>query len=114
MQLNAQACHEDDEERSTRMVRTINRIAIALTICLWASPGQAQDLSTLPKPLAEKIDAATKACADFENGQFALEWGAVSRVDLDGDMTMPLPVRLRPRSTVAPVVVSPTSLSAIQ
>lgn len=68
------------------MLRTINRIAMAVTICLFASPGQAQDLSTLPKPLAEKIDAATRACADFENGQFALEWGAVSRVDLDGDM----------------------------
>ena len=56
------------------MIRIINRIAMAVTICLFASPGQAQDLSTLPKPLVEKIDAATKACADFENGQFALEW----------------------------------------
>ena len=68
------------------MFRSINRIATAVMICLLASPGQAHDLSTLPKPLAEKVEAAKKACADFENGQFALEWGAVSRVDLDGDL----------------------------
>jgi hypothetical protein len=68
------------------MIRSINRIATAVMICLLASSGQAQDLSTLPKPLAEKVEAAKKACANFENGQFALEWGAVSRVDLDGDL----------------------------
>ena len=68
------------------MLRIINRIALALMFCLLASTGQAQDLSILPKSLAEKVEAAKKACADFENGQFALEWGAVSRVDLDGDL----------------------------
>ena len=68
------------------MLRIINRLAIAVMICLYTSPGQARDLSTLPKPLAEKVEAAQKACADFENGEFALEWGAVSRIDLDGDL----------------------------
>ena len=68
------------------MLRIINRIALAVMFCLLASIGQAQDLSILPKPLAEKVEAAKKACVDFENGQFALEWGAVSRVDLDGDL----------------------------
>jgi hypothetical protein len=68
------------------MPNMITRIAMAVMICWFASPGQAQDLPTLPKPLAEKVEAAKKACADFENGQFALEWGAVSRVDLDGDL----------------------------
>jgi hypothetical protein len=70
------------------MLSTMNRIATALMICLFAPPGQAQDLTTLPKPLVEKVEAAQKGCADFENGQFALEWGAVSRVDLDGDMRL--------------------------
>ncbi len=59
------------------MFRIINRIATAVMICLVASPGQAQDLSTLPKPLAEKVEAARKTCANFENGNFALEWGVV-------------------------------------
>ena len=70
------------------MLSIINRIAIAVMIGLIASPGQAQDLSSLPKPLAEKVETARKACADFENGQFALKWGAVSRVDLDGDLRL--------------------------
>lgn len=68
------------------MFRIIDRIAIAAIICVFASTGQAQDVSTLPKPLAEKVEAARKSCGEFENGQFALEWGAVSRVDLDGDL----------------------------
>ena len=68
------------------MLRIINRIAIAVMICFCASPGQALDLTTLPKTLAEKVEVAQKACADFENGEFVLEWGAVSRVDLDGDL----------------------------
>ena len=68
------------------MVRMISRIAIAVMICLFASGVQAQDWSGLPKPLAEQVEAAQKACADFENGEFTLEWGAVSRIDLDGDL----------------------------
>ena len=71
-----------------KMVKIINRIARAAVLCLIASLGQAQDLSSLPKPLTEKAEAAQKACADFENGEFALEWGAVSRVDLDGDLRL--------------------------
>ena len=68
------------------MLSIINRVSIIAMICVFACPGQAQDLSTLPKPLAEKVEAAQKACADFENGEFALEGGAVSRVDLVGDL----------------------------
>ena len=68
------------------MLSNINRVAIAVMFCVFACPGQAHDLSTLPNPLAEKVEAAQKACADFENGEFVLEWGAVSRVDLDGDL----------------------------
>ena len=42
--------------------------------------------SLLPAPLAAKIEAAEEACSGFENGTFALAWGAVERVDLDGDL----------------------------
>ena len=87
MQLDAKPFNEhDEEERSIRIVKIINRIAMAVMICSFASSGQAQDLSALPNPLVEKVETAKKACADFENGEFALEWGAVSRVDLDGDL----------------------------
>ena len=68
------------------MVSMLNRIAIAVMICSLASASQAQDWSSLPKPLAEQVEAARKACSDFENGEFTLEWGAVSRVDVDGDL----------------------------
>jgi len=68
------------------MLSIINRLAAILASGLVASTGHAQDRSTLPTPLALKVEAAQKACADFENGQFALEWGAVSRVDLDGNL----------------------------
>jgi len=46
----------------------------------------AQDLRGLPSALAEKVTAARQACSDFENGELALEWGAVTRTDLDGDL----------------------------
>ena len=47
---------------------------------------QATDLSRLPEPLAEKVNEAREACANIRNGEFALEWGAVTRTDLDGDL----------------------------
>ena len=60
-----------------------------LLVCLGgvALPGapQALDISALPQTLLEKVDQAKRACLAFENGEFALEWGAVTRVDLDGD-----------------------------
>ncbi len=46
----------------------------------------ALDLTGLPAALAEKVTAARQACANNENGEFALEWGAVTRTDLDGDL----------------------------
>ena len=33
------------------------------------------------------MTAARHACEDVENGEFALEWGAVTRTDLDGDLS---------------------------
>ena len=49
-------------------------------------PAIASEISELPLQLEEKIEQAKKACSDFENGQFILEWGAITRVDLDGDL----------------------------
>jgi len=58
-------------------------LATALTLL---QPASASEISELPAQLQEKINLARKACADFENGDFAMEWGAVARVDLDGDL----------------------------
>lgn len=53
---------------------------------LFSSALQAQDISVLPQQLQDKIAVAKEACADFNGGEFALEWGAIERVDLDGDL----------------------------
>ncbi len=50
------------------------------------SPAFAADISELPAGLRAKADLAKEACAEFDEGQFAIEWGAVARVDLDGDL----------------------------
>lgn len=46
--------------------------------------GNAVDLEGLTTALADKIRVARQACANFRNGEFALEWGVVTRTDLDG------------------------------
>lgn len=46
----------------------------------------AEVLPELPAPLAAKVTAAREACANFNGGEFAFEWGAVVRDDLDGDL----------------------------
>ena len=45
----------------------------------------AQERMDIPTVLQEKIDQAEATCAEFDNGRFALEWGSIARVDLDGD-----------------------------
>lgn len=52
----------------------------------FAVSADAQDWSGLPEHFVAKIKAAQQACSEFDNGQFALEFGAVQRVDLDGDI----------------------------
>ena len=51
------------------------------------SAANALDLTGLPAALAEKVTMAREACANKHNGEFALEWGAVTRPDLDGDLS---------------------------
>ena len=62
-----------------------SRIVIAV-LAFMPIVANALDLSGLPAALAEKVIAARQACADNGNGEFALEWGAVTRTDLDGDL----------------------------
>ena len=61
-------------------------LLVAIGAVCSAAPASAQDLSGLPKPLAKKILAAQQACTELDDGQFALEFGAVHRLDLDGDL----------------------------
>jgi len=53
---------------------------------VWTLPAFAADVSQLPTGLRAKVDLAAQACAEFNDGQFDLDWGAVERVDLDGDL----------------------------
>jgi hypothetical protein len=59
-------------------------IPFGLAVCL-SGPAFAQDL---PEGLAQKLAEAEAACNGFENGEFSPGWGAVRRVDLDGDLDM--------------------------
>ena len=58
----------------------------AVGAAFLAVSANAQDWSGLPAQLLEKVEAAQQACSDLDNGQFAVELGAVHRVDLDGDI----------------------------
>jgi len=64
-------------------VKPVVAIAALAALPLAAN---ALDLTGLPAALAEKVTAARQACADNGNGEFTLEWGAVTRTDLDGDL----------------------------
>ena len=62
------------------------RLFFALSAAVISAPPlAAQELSALPAPLQAELERAAADCAGFEAGQFTLEDGAVSRVDLDGD-----------------------------
>jgi hypothetical protein len=70
---------------SVWIVRMPAKALIAVVLAL-PMPAIAAEISELPELLQEKVEQAQQACSDFENGQFSLEWGAVTRVDLDGDL----------------------------
>ena len=59
--------------------------AVILAQALAATPGGAsgQESSDLPEPLAER---AQEARTGFEGGTPSVGWGAIRRVDLDGDL----------------------------
>ena len=60
--------------------------ALLLAVLVLPAPARSSDISELPLLLREKIEEAREACAEFNNGEFVLQWGGVSRVDLDGDL----------------------------
>jgi hypothetical protein len=62
--------------------------AIMTLIALSVSSGSisAQDGAELPRALQAKVEAASAACADFDNGEFIMEAGAIVRTDLDSDL----------------------------
>ena len=52
----------------------------------FVTSASSADISDLPEQLQKKVETARQACAEFDNGTFYLEWEAVDRVDLDGDL----------------------------
>ena len=67
---------------------SVRKCAAALIVAVIVLPmtALADSMPDLPAQLQEKVNQAQQACSDFENGEFTLEWGAVARVDLDGDL----------------------------
>ena len=76
-----------DVKPRKRQTRTMSYLGVlAASWLALFSPASSADVSDLPEQLREKVETARQACADFEDGAFHLEWGAVDRVDLDGDL----------------------------
>lgn len=71
-----------------KMLAALTSIAsiCATALLCSAAPSQAQDWASLPPQLLEKVETAQQACTEFQSGTFGLEFGAVKRVDLDGDL----------------------------
>lgn len=61
--------------------------SVCAVLCMaWLTAANAADVTELPRGLQVKVDLAKKACEELDNGEFYLEWGAVEKVDLDGDL----------------------------
>ncbi|WP_319544989.1 hypothetical protein [Ruegeria conchae] len=74
---------------ASQLANYLKRLVSAILLgsgLVWTSPVVAADVSQLPTGLRAKVDLAARACAEFNNGQFGLDWGAVERVDLNGDL----------------------------
>ncbi len=65
----------------------MRRLIFIAILAFMPLAANALDLTGLPAALAEKVTLAQKACAAVENGEFFLQWGAVTRTDLDGDFS---------------------------
>ncbi|MCU9847375.1 hypothetical protein OEZ60_05095 [Defluviimonas sp. WL0024] len=66
-------------------MRSFSAPAACLAALVSALPATAQDLADLPPEFRDRIEAARADCAGFDNGVLSVDWGAVSRPDLDGD-----------------------------
>jgi hypothetical protein len=67
--------------------KQVKRVIAIIALVSLPLAASALDLTGLPAGLAEKVTAARQACAEVGNGEFALEWAAVTRTDLDGDLS---------------------------
>ncbi len=77
-----------DVKPQNRAVKPLKFLGVCAALWLaLIAPASSADMSDLPEQLQQKVETARQACADFENGAFLLEWGAVDRVDLDGDLS---------------------------
>ena len=61
-------------------------IIIFIALSAASSVVSAHEGTKLPSQLQAKVEAAAQACFDFENGEFAMEAGAIVRTDLDSDL----------------------------
>lgn len=61
-------------------------VAAGLVLAAGSASAATETMPPLPPELEEKVAQAQAACADFDGGTFAMEWSAVQRVDLDGDL----------------------------
>lgn len=76
-----------DEKPQWRAAKALRFLAaLAASWLALITPAWSADISELPIQLQEKIEAARQVCTELDNGAFHLEWGAVDRVDLDGDL----------------------------
>ena len=82
-----EAICEKEKVLMTRLIaERLRGFIIAFGISSLPMGAPAQELSALPPELAQKVEQAVAACADFENGMLSLKHGAVHRIDLDGDL----------------------------
>jgi hypothetical protein len=76
-----------NERWQRRAMRCAGLLSVFILGCTASlQPCIAADLPELPEPLRAKVELAAQACKAFENGEFGLEWSAVEKVDLDGDL----------------------------
>ena len=80
-------CRSMSERPESMNGKQVKRLIAIVALAFMPLAASALDLTGLPPAFAEKVTAARQACADVGNGEFALEWGAVTRTDLDGDLS---------------------------
>ena len=65
---------------------TFYHYLLFVALCGASSIVSAQEAIEIPPELKAKVQSAARTCAGFENGDFAMEAGAIVRTDLDGDL----------------------------
>lgn len=66
--------------------RVLQSKAILLVALTFPLQAWSADVSDLPEALQKIVSDAAQTCTDFDEGEFALDWGSVQRVNLDGDL----------------------------